>query len=223
MPSNWTKQPQQINQVRYFNDGSGDSVVGGLITSVPSNVQATQGIQNVPGDRLIFGFADALAMSDVDNVGTLYAGLYQYVRTKSNSTNTPTRGRLAFWDNTVDYNLYQTTPDEVAGQKAGVYINTLTKGYSWWIQIAGFMSVDFRAAISGTPTVGRGVFALMGGAGADSGAVDQLVGAATAVTTGGANNVGIDTLIANYVGVAVDLPASGEISIVDAPIGKVRF
>lgn len=222
MPSNWTKQTQILNQQRYFNGGSGDSVIGGAITSVPSAVGASQGNQDVPGDRLIFGQADALAMSDT-TIGTLYGGLYQYVRTKSNSTATPTRGRLVFWDNTVNYNLYQVTPDEVAGFKAGVAINTLTKGYSWWIQIAGIASIDFRAAISGTETVGRGVFALMGGAGADVGTADQLVGAATAVTTGGANNVGIDSLLANYLGVAVTIPVDGAISLVEMPLGTVRF
>src|SRR5262245_6699656 len=116
MPSNWTKQPQQINQQRYFNSGSGDSIVGGAITSVPSAVGATQGVQDVPGDRLVFGQADAVAMSNT-TVGTLYGGLYQYVRTKSTSTATPTLSRLVFWDNTVNYNLYQVTPDEVAGFK----------------------------------------------------------------------------------------------------------
>lgn len=222
MPSNWTKQPQQLNQQRYINGGSGDSVVGGSITSVPSGVPASQFIQDIPGDRIIFGQADALALSKT-SVGTLYGGLYQYVRTKSNSTATPTLNRLVYWDNTVNYNLYQVTPDEVTGMIAGSCINTLTKGYSWWIQIAGLASLRFRASITGTPTVGRGVFAAMAGAGSDVGTVDQLVGASTAVTTGGANNVGVDTLIANYMGVAVVLPVNGTSTLVEVPLRRVRF
>lgn len=221
MPSNWTKQPQQKSQ-KYINGGSGDSVVGGALSGVPSAIGASQGMQDVPGDRLIFGQADALAMSDTD-IGTLYGGLYQYVRTKSNSTATPTINFLSFWDNTVNYNLYQVTPDEVTGMKAGVFINTLTKGYSWWQFVAGICDIRFKTSITGTETVGRGVFALMGGAGADNGRVDQLVGAATAVTTGGANNVGIDTLIANYVGVAVELPVDNTATQVEVPLGKIRF
>ncbi len=222
MPSNWTKQTQILNHQRYFNGGSGDSVVGGALTGVPSGIGANQGNQDVPGDRLIFGQADALAMSKT-SVGTLYGGLYQYVRTKSNSTATPTIGRLVFWDNTVNYNLYQVTPDEVVGMIAGVAINTLTKGYSWWIQIAGIANIHYRTSISGTETVGRGVFALMGGAGADVGTADQLVGASTAVTTGGSTNVGIDSLIANYLGVAVELPVDNLLRLVEMPLNKVRF
>ncbi len=156
MPSNWTKQLQQLNQVRYMNSGSGDSVVGGLITGVPSGVAANQGIQDVPGDRIILGMADALALSNT-TIGTLYGGMYQYVRTKSTSTATPTLARAVFWDNTVNYNLYQVTPDEVTGFWAGFNINTLTKGYNWWIQVAGLITMRFLATITGTPTVGRGV------------------------------------------------------------------
>jgi hypothetical protein len=212
----------QINQQRYLNGGAGDSVIGGALSSVPTAVGASQGIQDVPGDRIIFGMADALALSNT-SIGTLYGGLYQYVRTKSNSTNTPTLGRLLFWDNTVNYNLYQTTPDEVTGQKAGFSINTLTKGYSWWMQICGIVNARYRATITGTPTVGRGVFALMGGAGSDSGTLEQLVGASTTVTTGGANNVGVDTLMANYAGVAIELPTNGGLKQIEVPFGKVRF
>lgn len=222
MPSNWTKQPMQLNQQRYLNGGNGDSVVGGAITSVPSAVGANQGIQDVPGDRIIFGQADALALSNT-TVGTLYGGLYQYVRTKSTSTASFLISRLVYWDNAVNYNLYQVTADEVAGMIAGVLINALTKGYSWWIQVAGIVDIMFKTSITGTETVGRGVFALMGGAGADNGRVDQLVGAATAVTTGGANNVGFDTLVANYMGVAVELPVDNTASQVEVPLNKVRF
>ena len=223
MPSNWTKQPQQLNQVRYLNSGSGDSIVGGAINSVPSAVGAFQGVQDVPGDRIIFGMADALALSNT-TVGTLYGGMYQYVRTKSTSTATPTLNRAVFWDNAVNLNLYQVTPDEVTGMWAGFNINTLTKGYNWWIQIAGLITMRFRASITGTPTAGRGVFLAMAGAGTDVGTVDQLVGAATAVTTGGANNVGVDTLIANYMGVAyVSAPTAGAASLVEKPVARVRF
>ena len=55
MPSNWTKQPQQLNQVRYMNAGSGDSVLGGSINTVPSTVGASQGVQDIPGDRMVLG------------------------------------------------------------------------------------------------------------------------------------------------------------------------
>src|SRR5262245_28112020 len=172
MPSNWTKQPQQLNQVRYLNSGTGDSVVGGSLGTVPSTVQASQFVQDIPGDRIILGHADALALSNTTSVGTLYGGLYQYVRTKSNSTATATRGRLVFWELTVNYNLYQVTPDEVQGLIAGAVItSTITKGYNWWIQVAGFASLQFKTTITGTPTIDRGVFASMAGTGSDVGTV----------------------------------------------------
>lgn len=224
MPSNWTKQPMQLNQQRYLNNGLGDTIVGGALTAVPAGVPASQGIQDVPGDRMVLGFADALALSKTAN-STLQGGLYQYVRTKATSTATPTFGRLLFWDTTanLNLNLYQTTPDEVTGFIAGVAITTMTKGNSWWIQIAGIMSIKFRASITGTPTVGRGVFAAMAGAGADVGTVDQLVGQSTPVTTGGANNVGIDSLISNYMGVAYTLPVAGAVKLVECPMDAIRF
>ncbi len=222
MPSNWTKQPQQITR-QYINDGTGLSVVGGAIASVPSGVQASQGIQDVPGDRIVFGMVDAAALSDT-SIATLYGGLYQYVQTLSTSTATPTRGRAVFWYNTGDLNNYRVTADEVEGMWAGFPITaTITKGYSWYIQLAGLITMHFKASITGTPTVGRGVFLLMTGAGADVGTVNQLVGASTAVTTGGAENVGIDTLIHNYMGVAYELPVNDSNKLVEKPLSRVRF
>ncbi len=228
MPSNWTKQPQQLNQQRYMNSGTGDSVQGGLITSVPSGVAANQGIQDVPGDRMVLGHADARALSN-SSVGYLYGGLYQYVATRSDATASNLRGCLAFWylnpttPTPNNYNNYVVTGDEVTQSIAGVFINAIAKGYFWWIQVAGFVSVQFKGTITGTPTINRGVFALYAGAGAENGRVDQLVGASTAVTTGGATNVAFDSLLANYVGTALVLPANNTISLVWRPMSWVNF
>lgn len=226
MPSNFTKQPQQLNQVRYMNDGAGDSVIGGQITSVPSGVVASQGIQDIPGDRIILGHMDAYALSD-STVGLLYGGLYQYVTTYASSTASPGRGQLAFWRNATTtpqaYNNYVVSADEATQLIAGVFISSPTKGNSWWIQIAGFASIKFLTTITGTPTVNRGVFAAYAGAGSDVGRVDQFVGASTAVTTGGATNVGIDSLLANYVGSALVLPQNNTISLVWMPTQWINY
>src|SRR6185295_14085170 len=93
MPSNFTKQPQFLT-AKFFNDGTGDATIGGALTMAPSGI-GTQGDQTIPGDRLIFGPSDALAMSN-NSVGNLYGGLYQYVTTVNNSTATALRGHAVF-------------------------------------------------------------------------------------------------------------------------------
>jgi hypothetical protein len=217
MPSQWIKQPQQLNQVKYLNSGSGDSVVGGALSGVPSEVGAQQFIQNRPGDRMILGEEDAAALSD-PSVGTLYGGLYQYVRTPSGSTATPTRGRAAFWDTSVANSQFQVTPDESgtegAGLFAGVFINTLTKGYNWWIQQAGKVTVQFRATLTGIPAAGCPVFVAGAGAGVDVGEFDVLNGAGNPTFTQVAN------MMRDYVGVAGAAPADDTASLVNLALNR---
>ncbi len=219
MPSNWTKQPQFL-LAKYFNSGSGDAVVGGLLTGVPTGVIASQGAQTRAGDRMVLSASDALALSD-PTVGTLYGGLYQYVTTASGSTATPTRGRLAFWDTTVADSVYQVTPDESgttgASLIAGIFINTLTKGYSWWILIAGKGYATFRAALTGAPSAGCAVFAAAAGAGVDVGTFDVL--------DGGANPTFSQVALMQnyYMGVAETSPVGGATSLIDIPLRTYRL
>lgn len=213
MPSNWTKQPQFLTQ-KFFNDGSGDATVGGALTGVPSAIGASQGDQTLPGDRIILGSADALALSDTA-VGTLYGGLYMYVRTPSGSTKTPTRAHIAFWDTSVADSQYQVTPDETgtdgANLIAGVFINTLTKGNSWWILIAGKVVGQFRATLTGTAANGCGVYAAAEG----NGVFDVLAGSANQ------NATQIDNMMMRFMGVAENLPSNNNASLVDVPLQHV--
>ncbi|MGH7184485.1 MAG: hypothetical protein ACREJN_21275 [Nitrospiraceae bacterium] len=219
MPSNWTKQLQQISSAGggHLNGGSGDEIIGGLLTGVPSGLIISQALQDIPGDRIIFGAADALAMSNI-SVGTLYEGLYQYVNTTSTSTAANTRGRLAFWNPELEANAYQVTPDENAFI-AGVFINTITRGYSWWIQIAGQVTAAFRTGMLGTPTIGAGVYAAYQGAGANVGTLDQVSG----LYSDSPSSEDVDLLITRNMGQAVALPVAGAASVVDIPLRKVHF
>lgn len=222
MPSNFTKQPQQLSAAGagYLNGGTGDAVIGGQLTSVPSTVTASQGIQDTPGDRIILGMADALALSKT-SVGTLYGGLYQYVTTYASSTATPTINRAAFWRTASADNSYTVTPDESgatgANLRAGVFINTLTAGNSWWIQVAGKVKVLFRAAISGIPSAGCAVYNANQGAGADVGTFDCLDGGVAPTFTQ------VGQMLNMYAGVAETLPANGTASVIDIPMGMIRW
>lgn len=209
----WTKQAapfldgsKYLNQINTANPQ-------GVIQSVPSGVQTSQGEQNIPGDAFFFDADAALALSDTVNIGTLYEGFYKFVQTKAGSTAAPARGKLCFWDSAVNDDLMQVTPDESGttgtGLLAGVYLNAPTKGNWCFIQVGGKCSIKFRTAITGTATAGAAVYAAAAGAGADVGTADQLVGVATAVTQGS-----LGPFLQNFIGTAQALPVAGAISTV---------
>jgi hypothetical protein len=234
MPSNLTKQLQFL-PAKKFNSGTGDSTVGGLITGLPSNVAASQDNQTLLGDRIVFGAADALAMSDT-SIGTLYGGIYQYVQTYSGSTGTPTLHRLAFiypTDMSVAGSAYPgldalmvVTPDELSATLAfpgitlGVFINTLTKGNAWWVQIAGKTtclycannaSQFYVATNVATFAANQGVYAA--GAGNNSsleGLVTPIVGMTFPTTM-----AVLDQMLNSYIGIAEDNNGASSTVIVD--------
>ena len=219
MPGAWTKQSIQPNQVRYLNAGNGDSIVGGSILSVPSGVVATQGLQNRPGDRMLIAEEDALALSDVTNVGTLYGGLYQYVTTYASSTAAFTRGKAAFWDTTVGGSIFRVTADESGSQGvamfAGVMINTVTRGYSWWIQAAGKVLVRMKAVFTGVPSDGCPVYLGAVGAG-EPGVFDCLDGG------GNASFTQVGQMISRFAGIAEGLPVAGGVAVpINIPLWRM--
>jgi hypothetical protein len=107
------------------------------------------------GGKLTLRDEDALKLSDVTNVATLYNGIYTYVQTKSGSSTAPARGLVAFW---YDRGTYIVTPDGSAtniSKPAGVYLNAPTKGQYCFIQVAGKASAKFTATITkATPADG---------------------------------------------------------------------
>lgn len=239
MPSNFTKQPQFPLQP-FLNSGTGDLASQGVLTGVPAGIVASQGAQNLPGDRIVLGARDAYALSNL-TVGTLYSGIY--MRVGMNPTaGSAILGRLAFWDpaafstaatNAINFdNLYQVTPAELqsgvgrTGPIAGVFINALVQASWWWIQIAGKATVAFGAAtgsyFGGTSTyaINSGVFA--GGYGTTTGSGlatsvnGQIVAAALTST-----NVG--DMMAMFLGVSESLPAASTSSIVDLKLNLYRL
>lgn len=84
----------------------------------------------------------------------LYGGQYQYVKAYGSSSASPARGLVAFWQ---DHDDYVVTPDAPTGtsQIAGIFLNSVTKGYYGWIQVSGLATVKFRASITkATPAIG---------------------------------------------------------------------
>jgi hypothetical protein len=175
----------------------------------------SQGQQTLPGDRIILNAVDALALSDTTNVGTLYDGLYIYVRTKSTSSLTPTIGHLAFWDTGVAQSIHQVTPDESGSQGvalcAGVFVSTLTKGYNWWIQAAGLASIVFTTPLTGAASDGCPVYTA-----ADSaGRADVLDGG------GSPSFTQIGQMLQRYLGDAVGVPTAAGTSTVDMRMNRM--
>jgi hypothetical protein len=199
---------QKLNDV---NDTvAGNQVPGG--TASFTSATATP-LYALIGTRILLDNVAALALSDT-TVGTLYAGLYQYVNLLSGGTNAGVRGQIAFWATTqTGANIFASdgiTPYSVTGDGsatlgdglwAGPFINAITKGNYGWVQIAGIASVLFQA----TPTsnlVGAAVIVNTAGVTVDSRAD------ATTVTYGGNNG------FKNILGISAELPgASGSTAI----------
>jgi hypothetical protein len=210
-----------------------DSQIGGALSVAPSGSNlGGQQFQTLPGDRVIFSPADALAMQN-NNTSNLYTGTYRYVAT-ANSTSSPTRGHGAFWvpvafnnNQAVQDGLYQVTSDEQANYGvslfAGVFLNSPGKLAYWWIQESGKVAAQFATTISApTPAIGKGVYLLAGGNNnnaVDVGSFDQIFGLNAGTTFSAANTTtaynAIDNAFVRYVGVAEQLPSNNNISVID--------
>lgn len=197
MPDNLLQQITEITtgKMNTVNDPVVGSTVGGPLGG------SMRG--GVLGNRVCLG-PDNIKFDSV--IGTLYGGIYQYVRFASGAAAAAARGLLAFWDTSVGENLYQVTMDEPAGVSliAGIVLNAVSKGNYGWIQIVGRASVQFRATIGGTKAVGAVVAAAAQGAGADVATADTLTDASNVTAM----------LLKRVLGIAETLPADGAISIV---------
>jgi hypothetical protein len=101
-----------------------------------------------PGQILDLPTDDMALVESDTSVGTLYAGKYMYVRTKSTSSASPARGLVAFVDT---LSSFQVTPDNggvAAGEAeiAGIYVSAPTKGNYCWIQVSGKASVQCKTS-----------------------------------------------------------------------------
>lgn len=234
-----------------------DTVVGGAITNSPGSagtgaVVPSQYQQTNPGDRVMLGPQDAYAVSN-NAVGNLFVGAYRYIQYRNNSTSNVVRGCGAFWDPTVGATLsganisnnytgdlqYMVTTDGnntsyknqlLAGVNiANISLSNGTPAY-WWIQESGKATLKFIATITGTATLGAGVYLPLtpsaNNNATDNGAFDQLVGA----NSGAAFNVNsttgyttVDQMIQNYVGYPEVLPSNNNLSLVDMTFQRTSF
>jgi hypothetical protein len=111
--------------------------------------------QNYPGQLLKtkrMTTAQAAALSKT-TIGTLFAGVYQYVNFLLGSTQAAVRGQACFWKTAADYTNGIVTSDggvTLEGRFAGVFLSVITKGNSGWIQVEGMASCAFRAAVGDT-------------------------------------------------------------------------
>lgn len=219
-----------------------DSVIGGALSTAPSGLQANQGQQTLPGDRILLSPSDAYAASNNNNA-VLYTGSYRYVAIKNNSSSNPTLGHGAFWVDATGANnnaldaQYQVQSDEAANfgvvQYAGAFLKNVTlnntTNYYWWIQESGKCTLAFRNAITGTPAIAAGVY--LAGAGnnnnaVDVGAFDQLV-AGNSAAIFAANSITayttVDNMLIRYMGPALTLPANNNTALVDVEFGRASF
>lgn len=96
--------------------------------------------------------AQALALSKT-SVGTLYAGIYQYVQFFLTSTQAAVRGNAVFWKTAAHFEAGIVDTDggaTVEGRFAGVILNVVSKGSFGWIQVDGEASCAFRSSVGDT-------------------------------------------------------------------------
>lgn len=241
------------NQGSYINSAnSNDAVVGGQFTTAPAGYTGSQLLWNAPGDRFLLGPADALAVSN-NAVGNLFVGAYRYVQFRNNATANVKRGRGVFWDPTVGGNLtgsnisnngaadaqFMVTTDGNAANYAntllaGVAINSITlantQNWYWFIQESGKASLQFVAAITGTPAIGSPVFvpltASANNNATDNGAFDILAGGNSAAAFAANSTTAytqIGQMILNSVGPAETLASNNNFAIVDMTMQRTSF
>lgn len=137
---------EKVNPL-YLNDVD-DPTPGQLVAQQSGSIIPTYPGQ--VGGLLVLSPTMAFAKSDTA-IGTLYGGVYMYVRTLSTSTAAPARGCLCVWN---DLENFVVTPDigdaTALGKFAGVYINAPTKGNYCFIQVAGKATCQFVSSVTDT-------------------------------------------------------------------------
>ncbi len=145
--------------------------------------------------------AEALRLSNT-TIGTLYGGIYQYVKFLATSSTANILGGVLFWS---DIPNFVVTPDvtlSTQGLIAGIGLAVTVKGDYGYIQVAGLASVLFKSSITKTtPAVGDLVIVDQGG-GTPTARGDVLADA-TAVTS---------PIFKSVLGVAYDVPVGAAAS-----------
>lgn len=104
---------------------------------------------------------EMIAQLQNTSVGTLYAGVYQYVRMALDlGTPEPVIGQALWWDLTADPDEFVVTDTDTttaAPQCAGVYIGGPAAGEYGFIQIAGVVRVKIAASLTNVGQSGQGL------------------------------------------------------------------
>jgi len=180
-----------------------DAVPGAIVASVTGGLA----YEGQLGQKLVLG-PDEVRYDPT--IGTLYGGVYQYVRFRTTAVAAPARGLIAFWDLSVAENLYQVTNDEGGDGGvnvwAGIVLNAVTRGNYGLIQIEGKVSVQFRTLITAAiPAIGDPVYCAGIGAG-EPGVADVIRSAAPA------SEALVAQMQQRYLGVAEQLPVNNTIT-----------
>lgn len=170
------------------------------------------------GKPLIVG-QDQIAVLTNTTIGTLYTGVYQYVRLAAASA-APVIGQVAFWDNSADPGLFQvtdvegtTTTQGVAA--AGIFINAITPGNYGFIQTEGIATVKYQGSLTGTPSIGVTVVVGPATSATGDGGFADVITALT--TTGGA------PVLNRFLGWALALPVAGALGTVQLRLSGHRY
>jgi hypothetical protein len=136
------------------------------------------------------------------SVGTLYPGVYKYVKTLVGGGG-GVKGQIAFWSDRTNFVVTATNGGATSGDgnQAGVFLNTVTAGNYCWIQVGGTASVLFNESQSqATPATKDYVVVKTTTNTADA------IADATAITA---------TLLKCELGIAEAAPVAGAISLVE--------
>lgn len=176
-----------------------DSVVGGQASGMVGSSNPKFGGQL---GKMLAVSSDQIAQMYSSAIGTLYAGVYQYVKFASD-IGAIVVGQLLYWDETEDPNEFVVTDDVDSTSLnyqsfAGFALNVVTAGNYGFIQIAGIATGLYVASITGTKATGRPVM----GSVATSGRIDVI----DAAITGATQN--------NFLGWAVSLPTDNSLGTV---------
>jgi hypothetical protein len=154
MAANRGANQSPIITQRYLNTASyaGDPAPGVLVSTSQVSGSIVQPYSGMIGGILTLSEGGAAALSDPINGPLLFAGDYQYVLFKPNSTAAAAvQGQIVFWDvsNTADLlaGNFIVTPDGTTapqGQIAGIALGNTAKGNYWFIQVAGIAEVKFK-------------------------------------------------------------------------------
>jgi hypothetical protein len=130
--------------------------------TVIGNQSGISGVSKFGGQlgKLLAVSSDQIALMFSSAVGTLYAGVYQYVQLASNlGTPAPEIGQCLFWDTSedpADFIVTDTKDETSIPTAAGVYIGGAEAGNYGFIQIAGIVKGLFGALTGGAST-GQGL------------------------------------------------------------------